>query len=480
MRCLALAQAWQQDGGRVTFLSQCDSRPLRERICAAGADLLPIEAAHPHPADLACSLALRAENPGAWWMLDGYHFDTAYQHSLRQAGARLLVMDDHVHLQSYEADWLLNQNIHAGQMVYPINPEAGLLLGTRYALLRPEFRAAGRPLNKDPQSPVRRVMVTLGGSDPDNVTLKVLQALALLKSSLQVKVVVGPANPHRALLAQTAQASPQQVELLEGADMPALMIWADLAISAGGSTNWELAYMGLPALVITLADNQQALAAELGRQGSVLAAGWHADLTPACLAGLLEKLMDDPAGRLAMIRQAQTLVDGWGAERVCRLLRGEALWLRRAQEDDAHLIWTWANDPLVRAVSFNKDAIPWENHLAWFNKRIYQPTTRYEIAMDEHDQPVGQVRYENEGKSALVSISMSPESRGHGFGSLLLQLSARRVFHAWPVAWIDAYIKPDNAASLRAFRKAGYGEVDPVMMHDEPACHFILKREDVS
>ena len=109
MRCIALAQAWQDQGGRVTFISHCDSDTLRIRIIGEGFNLVSIEKPHPHPSDLTLTLSCinpetTGPNTGAWLVLDGYHFTPDYQKAIKDAGIRLLIIDDMNHLPYYHAD----------------------------------------------------------------------------------------------------------------------------------------------------------------------------------------------------------------------------------------------------------------------------------------------------------------------------------------------------------------------------------------
>ena len=122
-----------------------------------------------------------------------------------------------------------------------------LLLGTRYVLLRREFWP-WRGWRREIPAVARKVLVTLGGGDPDNVTLKVIRALAQVEiEGLEAVVVVGPANPHLEELQAAVKDTPHPIRLESNVtNMPELMAWADVAITAGGSTCWETAFMGLP------------------------------------------------------------------------------------------------------------------------------------------------------------------------------------------------------------------------------------------
>jgi spore coat polysaccharide biosynthesis predicted glycosyltransferase SpsG len=102
--------------------------------------------------------------------------------------------------------------------------------------------------------------------------------------------------------------------------MPGMMRWADVAISAGGSTCWELAFMGLPSLVIVVADNQRGIAAGLAEEGAAVSLGWHADLAPPDIARSVRSLADDAAARRRMTARGRRLVDGCGGDRLVREL----------------------------------------------------------------------------------------------------------------------------------------------------------------
>jgi spore coat polysaccharide biosynthesis predicted glycosyltransferase SpsG len=131
-----------------------------------------------------------------WLVLDGYHFTSDYQRAMRDSGLRLLIIDDYNHQPRYHADVLLNQNLGAERFQYVCDSDTVLLLGTKYALLRKEFSIleGQRP---EVTKVARKILVTLGGADRDNVMLKVFRALKLSNiRDLEARIVVGPANPH--------------------------------------------------------------------------------------------------------------------------------------------------------------------------------------------------------------------------------------------------------------------------------------------
>jgi len=324
MRCLALAHEWRQQGGTVTFVTHCDSDALAARLAAGCDELVRLLAPPPSPADLPLLAAVLGRYPGAPVVLDGYGFDATYHDRVRVGGHPLLVIDDHAHLPSYNATWVLNQNAVASPELYRrLGSSATLLLGPSFSLLRGEF-AAYQDWTRPRTDVARRVLVTLGGSDPDNVTAVALRAAAAAAAGspdATVRVIAGHSNPNVDDLRALAAALSPACEVVQGADdMPAQMVWADLAISAAGTTSWELAYMQLPALLITTADNQGTNAAALERRGVARDMGRPDAELAERVARAMAPLMSSRAIRARMARAGRALVDGRGAGRVVAAL----------------------------------------------------------------------------------------------------------------------------------------------------------------
>jgi spore coat polysaccharide biosynthesis predicted glycosyltransferase SpsG len=104
-------------------------------------------------------------------------------------------------------------------------------------------------------------------------------------------------------------------------NMPELMAWANVAVSAGGSTCWELAFMGLPSVILVLADNQKPIAEGLDRAGVAVNLGWNGQISAERLAGTLIKLASSLDLRQRMSYRGQLLIDGNGSRRVVEILQ---------------------------------------------------------------------------------------------------------------------------------------------------------------
>ncbi len=259
-----------------------------------------------------------------------------------------------------------------------------------------------------------KVLVTMGGSDPHHTTRQVLQALqGIRESQLDVTVAVGGSNPDGGLIKSDIDAGGRAWRVLD--DPPNLadwMAWADIAITGGGSTCYELAAYGVPMLIITLAENQHLLANGIGEAGAGISLGWHADINLEDIISPLRNLLRSPETFAAMSQAGQRLVDGLGASRVASWMQDLSIRVRPAQPADSRMVFEWANDPLTRSVSFTNAAIPWEDHQRWYERRMVDPGSFFYIAESDEGDALGIVRFQVEGDKAVASINIAPEQRG--------------------------------------------------------------------
>jgi UDP-2,4-diacetamido-2,4,6-trideoxy-beta-L-altropyranose hydrolase len=420
---------------------------------------------------------LARETRADWVVLDGYCFGTKFQQAIKDAGKRLLVVDDDGCAGRYVADLILNQNPCASPEMYASrNPGATLLLGARYALLRREFFAA-RPRTRTFPPQANCVLMTLGGADPEHCTGYILDALTPIKE-LQMIAVVGPNNPRFIELEQLARRSRGQIAIQQNPpSMPELMSWANLAISAAGTTCWEMAFMGLPMILVAVADNQRLNARCLGELGVARNLGWWAELSSDRLRFELMQTLNDSALRASMSQKGLALVDDRGANRVVTEMRSKLFALRRVSAEDSRLLLEWANEPAVRAASFSPAPISTEEHNAWFTHKLDDPTCAFFIAMDYRQTPLGQVRFDQDRSEAVISVSVDRRFRGQGAGAAVIALACRQLFKESSIQSIHAYIKPENPASISAFADAGFEEVDLSVSNGRKAAHLVLHRK---
>jgi len=323
MRSLALAQAWQREGGQAMFASTEMPAQLAERLHSSELQLERMSCQPGSSEDLACTVSIASANRAACVVADGYRMGSNWQKGIKAAGLPLVIIDDYGHSGHYYADVVLNQNLGADPSLYH-RRESGtrLLLGAEYALLRSEFIAFRRE-RRDVPPIAQRLLVTLGGSDPQNVSEKIVRALdAVADTKFEVRVVQGGSYPHRGSLEAAVAAVSYPCELVVDArDMPKLMTWADLAVSAAGSTAWELAFMGLPMVLIVAADNQREVARRLAECGAAVNLGPAEALSKAVIAGTIGHLLRNYELRRNLVENGSGICDGYGAERVVAAIR---------------------------------------------------------------------------------------------------------------------------------------------------------------
>jgi len=483
MRMIALAQSWRESGGDVAFLCSDITPPLEQKIREEDFQIERIGAAPGGVDDLGATTAIVLRNAkggrSVSVALDGYQFSADFQLGVKKTGCRLLVVDDYGHAEAYHADVVLNQNISAREELYA-RRDVGtkLLLGPRFALLRREFVDHRGWLRAIPNK-ARKVLVTLGGADADNVTKKVIDALA--GSGLEVKAVVGGSNPHLPGLRQAAEAATggeTRVELVVNAsNMPSLMQWADMAVAAGGSTSWELAFSGLPSLFIILAENQEENALELERQGFGLCIGRHLDFDADAFRAAITQLASDTALRAEFAARGRDVVDGLGSQRVVSLLKGSPdLELHSVTGADCELLWEWANDHATRANSFDSSPIPWKQHKEWCHAKLKDPACSFWMATNAELGKIGVVRFDCHNGQATISVTLSPHARGRGYGKKLISSACDRLFDFSEVDLVRAFIKPANKASIRAFEGAGFVQDAGTTVKGQPAEQYLLHR----
>ncbi len=477
MRCLALAQGWRQAGGDVVFAMAQTTRALEQRLEEENCRVTRMSASPGSRDDLKATRTLMAAESPSWLVLDSYRFDPAYRDAIREEGPKCLIVDDNGGQDCFGSDLVVNQNVHAAADLYSQRaPHTRLLLGPRYAMLRGEFAANCNYVREIPENG-KRVLVTMGGSDPNDFTPQVLPHLAeRLGNDMQIRVVVGGDASHASAVETQASAFGRRVQVLSNVrNMAELMVWADLGIAAAGTTCWEMCCLGLPAIVVEAADNQRLLARKLDAMGIAANAGPAQLVDCALLAEHAREMLKDQERRSQMSHRARRLVDGRGAGRVLTFMNSE-LRIRSAEVRDYRMLWEWANDPVVRAGSFSEEPIPLESHQRWFEQQMGSAAARIYIIENRADEPVGQVRFQIEAERSTLSINLSPQFRGQGLGSKVLLLGIEELFNTTPVETIDAYVKPTNERSLELFRSAGFEENGGGEVRGQRAVWFVLKR----
>lgn len=344
MRCLTLADALHGRGAHCVFICRDLPGHLAERIRLHGFDVhllantetasgneesLPVHASWLGTSwqeDAVQAAAILGELKPDWLVVDHYALDARWEKQLRPQCGNILVIDDLADRQ-HDCDVLLDQNLGRESSDYAAHVPAScpLLIGSRFALLRPEFAdARPRALNRRKQARLHRILVTMGGIDKDNATGKVLDALKQceLPGNAEIVVISGSVAPHLDDVREQVQKMPVRTMLRTNIDnMAEEMILADVAIGAAGSTSWERCCLGLPTIMLVLAKNQAGIARALTAQGAAIpVTDVQASDFIEQFTMLFNQLAHEPQRLAALSQAAAGVADGKGVDRVIEQL----------------------------------------------------------------------------------------------------------------------------------------------------------------
>jgi UDP-2,4-diacetamido-2,4,6-trideoxy-beta-L-altropyranose hydrolase len=315
MRCLALAQAWQDHGGEAVFALAESTSAILARLAGENCGVVSVAGCIGSAEDANHTVELARAHSAQWVVLDGYHFDTGYQERIKSGGRKLLCVDDMGECECYVADLVLNPNLNASETSYRNrHPSTRLLLGPRYALLRREF-VKWRTWNRDILALAQRVLITIGGSDPDGLTRKLLE-FPEFPGLVSTFVLGGSAREP-----PDFQESPAAELIRDQGDMAQIMARSDIAVICGGVTLWESLFMGCVTLSYARNPVQKEIMEQLDQMGAVVDLGSIDAFERHTLAKKIADLAVSFERRRAMSEFGRQLVDGRGAERVLCLLQ---------------------------------------------------------------------------------------------------------------------------------------------------------------
>lgn len=396
-----------------------------------------------------------------WVVVDHYALGAEWERRVRAVTSRILAIDDLAN-REHDCDLLLDQNLvegYATRYDALVPNRCRTMLGPSYALLQPTY-ARLRNSTKPRAGAVKRIFVAFGGADATNLTGKVVSAFRSLGvRGVTMDVIVDPNSSSSADIRRTL-GSRDDVRLSSGLPTLApLMAESDASIGATGATTWERCCLGLPSIVITLAENQRPIARKLHEMGVVRWLGDATEVGEAEIAGALRTLLERPLDPEWSLRSF-SLVDGQGADRVrvamtMPVLEASGMRLRRAEARDSTMLRDWRNDPAVVAASRQSSPVSEADHAGWFDAALRSPNRDIYI-VEVDGAPVGTVRVDRGQEGQELSWTVSPAARGQGIGKTMVKLVADALDDH-----VYAEVKPGNDASAGIARYAGLTDERP-------------------
>lgn len=445
IRCLNLAHALQENGACILFICRDHEGHLCDQIKEQGfeihklpkprGDFVPnADTAHaawlgaPWHKDATSTKAVIKTIPTKtdWLIVDHYGIDYRWENHLRPLVDNIMVIDDLAD-RIHNCDILLDQNLvqnYKNRYNHLVPEQCTRLLGPNYALLQPIY---AKLHNRIPPraGPIQRILISFGGVDLDNLTGLVLNTfIGLNRSDINVDVVLSNNSTHLASIQKMSIGHPNIHIYSTLPSLSTLIVKADLAIGAAGITNWERLCLGLPAIIVILADNQGAIANWLHHEGLVILLGHKNKISKNVVSHTLTKLINEGLEQ-TWSHKCRHIVDGKGVERVSEILTinpNIPLKVRNVQLNDEKLILSWANDPETRRQSFSPNFISEEEHRNWFWNRLRQiDTCKFYIIESERNIPIGQVRFDKQDDGWAIDYSLAPQFRRRGLGQPLLK-----------------------------------------------------------
>jgi len=465
MRCLSLAEGFAQCGWQCGFIFRSGTLEVVPWLERTGYDLFQVDGpmgAEPdgmkrHWAD-GCDLLV----------VDHYGWNADHEKLCRGWAKTILVIDDLAN-RPHDCDVLVDQNLgEKAQAHLKLVPHAcKLLVGPKYALVRRRFAEArssslARRSNLDR---IQRVLINFGLTDPFGMTQRASKTIANVGGHVEIDIVgSSPAVDAGGLVGRSIDL-PDNIHVYPPTeDMPELMTLADVAVGAAGVSSWERCCLGLPGMVITVAENQEANACELERLGAVIFLGIHDTTTIERLQREFRALMADPERLRSMSRAASQVCDGRGALRILMdampsgLARdGKSVRLRFADAEDANTVYLWQKDPRTRRFARNPNTPGYREHMEWFERKLHDADSYMMLILHE-GMPAGVLRLDRHrgSKEYEISILVSPEKYRTGLGKAALKFADR----LWPSHELVAEVLESNVASRRLFQSAGFVETD--------------------
>jgi spore coat polysaccharide biosynthesis predicted glycosyltransferase SpsG len=318
-RCMTLAAAIQRRRRPAYFLSQLEPSSLGLTIKRGGNDWLDADS----PAGTANDLdelvqEVRRLRPAAV-IVDSPDVKEEYLNVLRGTGVLVMSLDS-LAQTAFSSQLIVNPLLGPGREAYEFARGTQILLGARYALVRPEIRRQRPARAQEPAQPFRAV-VALGDDDPHNQSGELAKCLLNCPKVGRVDVLVRPYHRDLANLKSLAETCPDRLEIVhEPGEVPFRIVRCHFAVSAGNAWSLELACVGVPQIIIVQAETHWPTAQRLEEEGAATCLGWQANVSTQTIRQAIADMLSDPLERQAMARCGRKLIDGRGPDRLVTAL----------------------------------------------------------------------------------------------------------------------------------------------------------------
>ena len=485
MRCLTLAQVLKENGVILKFICRKHEGNLINKIHSSGFNVHELEVleetkinnklAHSHwlgatqQQDADDCIDIFKVEITDWLIVDHYALDEQWHKNLKPYYEKIMVIDDLAD-RKHSCDILLDQTFGRQQEDYSaLTPEGcKLLLGSHYALLRPEFsKWRAYSLKRRSKLEFKQLFINMGGIDGDNVTGQVIDELKTcnLLNDINITIVMGSSAPHLKVVKLKAATLPYKVEVrVDVGNMAGIMANSDIAIGAAGSTTWERCCLGLPTIQIIIAENQQFSAETLACRNIVKLAKEIKEIT-YLLENSSEWMKD--VGNSAL-----EICDGMGSYKVFNKMTNRKIFLDEfgevdlcnyvnLNENDKLKALNMRNHPQIKKWMYNRDSISEEDHFGFIKNLEIDMERRY-FLVKQKDNIIGSINFSkiNFENSVDLGIYTNPFLQSKSAGKLLESAASQYAFIELDVEKIKLEVFPGNERAIRFYNKCGFKFID--------------------
>ena len=466
-RCLEFAKLFKKNEYNVYFVCKNFNGNLNNWITKENFNLLLIDdTSKDYDRDFENSEKL-IKNFGKFDFLvvDNYKLDIFWESKMRKYSQKIIAIDDLAN-RKHDCDILIDQNFTENNSLrYEglVNKNTIKLLSPKYSIIKKEFRNIN--LKKSISQKVENIFICFGATDPNNHSLKVLEALNLLNHKLNsINVFTTEENLNFEDLKEKCSATQNCFFYFNKLLLPEILSNCDLAIGGGGSMCWERAYLGIPSIVFGIAENQIEIIKALIKNEIVVGEHWHPKPDIKTIEYWLKFVINNPKILKKLSNKSKKMVDGFGLDRINEFIQPVEFKFRKVTLSDAKKLFFWRNNPDIRKISKNKKTLNFDSHIIWLKKVLKDPKILFLIAENENE-PIGVIRFNIFQNIATLSIYKVPNSR-KSFG--LIKKSSNWLFKRHPnIKGIKADILEENEVSYNAFYSAGYRPFKSTMYLDK-------------
>lgn len=390
-------------------------------------------------------------NKEVYCIVDSYSVSASFLQYIEEHAYSCMYIDDMGRI-NYPAGIVVNPALNTDNIIYPDLGDITYLLGKDYVILRQAFRNSNR---KNVADNISDVLITMGGSDIQNITFKLLKEFPGKQIKTQFHVVLGSGYRSKEKLLQDNYSNVTLYENLKETEMQSLMLNCDLAITAAGQTIYELLATRTPFIPIQTAENQKNNMDGLAKHEIIKS---KINIKEPDFIRYVEQAYHNLKNVDERKKQVNiNVVDGRGTKRIVNHIFRKLYSLRDLEHSDMEALFQLSNQDYVRKHSIQKEKIEWEQHVEWFNKIKESTNDYFYVITNNKNDFLGQVRYKIENDSAVVSISLGEKLVGKGLSDYFLKKSIDLLINEnSELSKIIAYISTENIASQRLFKKAGF------------------------